>query len=87
MKKFTALLVAASFSLSLFAGPSADATKATNTPTDPKQCLKDLESKKDKIAETDKDEQEKKEPSVIDKIAKKHKFSSLHFQDIIELFY
>ncbi|MCO7225717.1 hypothetical protein [Pleionea sp. CnH1-48] len=38
-------------------------------------------------SEKDKDQKNKKDPSWFDKLVKQHKLGSLHFQDLIELFY
>ncbi|NVJ59455.1 MAG: hypothetical protein HWE27_03645 [Gammaproteobacteria bacterium] len=50
-----------------------------------KQCLKELEE--DKIAKEDDNKSATQEPTWLEKTFNYHKLGSLHFQDIIELFY
>ena len=50
-----------------------------------KQCLKELEQEQSEQQKAEKNED--KEPSWFERTFNYHKLGSLHFQDIIELFY
>lgn len=54
----------------------------------PQQCLNELQPVENATAEATLEEQKKKtSPSWFEKLVKRHKLGSLHFQDIIELFH